>query len=395
MEPTEQHLLHLRLTPRCGKEHRPDELDSVHRPWQTATSNRAANSAAFTTPQVTKVTKGGVEVDLPAFNAIAWAARGGDGYTVDGNMWAPDVIYNKEMQKWCMYLSINGNNWYSSIILLTADNIEGPYRYQAPVVISGFQSGTSYKDTDLELVIGTQSTLPSRYNCYWGTRYPNNIDPCVFYDEDGLLWMVYGSWSGGIWMLRLNPETGLRDYDVTYTLTGSGDGITVDPYFGKKVAGGYYVSGEAPYIEYINGYYYLFVTYGGLAAGGDPNDYNNGGYQMRVFRSVNPDGPYTGPNSQGALFTSYALDFGPNATPTAAVTYSEPTTNGATSSLATTASAHKDTTASSPPRTDAPTWCTTRGSRTVGRHMRCACTRCSRTKTDGLWQHRLNTPVNR
>lgn len=282
-------------------------------PWQTATSNNAANSAAFTTPQVTKVTKGGVEVDLPAFNAIAWATRGGDGYNVDGNMWAPDVIYNKEMQKWCMYLSINGNNWYSSIILLTADNIEGPYRYQAPVVISGFQSGTSYKDTDLELVIGTQSTLPSRYNCYWGTRYPNNIDPCVFYDEDGLLWMVYGSWSGGIWMLRLNPETGLRDYDVTYTLTGSGDGITVDPYFGKKVAGGYYVSGEAPYIEYINGYYYLFVTYGGLAAGGDPNDYNNGGYQMRVFRSAKPDGPYKDASSVSAVFPSYLLNFGANA----------------------------------------------------------------------------------
>ena len=65
---------------------------SFRAPWQTATSNRAANSAAFTTPQVTKVKKNGVEVDLPAFNAIAWAARGGDGYTVDGNMWAPDVI---------------------------------------------------------------------------------------------------------------------------------------------------------------------------------------------------------------------------------------------------------------------------------------------------------------
>ena len=38
---------------------------SFRAPWQTATSNRAANSAAFTTPQVTKVKKNGVEVDLP------------------------------------------------------------------------------------------------------------------------------------------------------------------------------------------------------------------------------------------------------------------------------------------------------------------------------------------
>jgi arabinan endo-1,5-alpha-L-arabinosidase len=166
----------------------------------------------------------------------------------------------------------------------------------------------------LELVIGTQTSLPGRYAVGngWGRRYPNCIDPCVFYDEEGKLWMSYGSWSGGIWMLELDENTGLRDYDVTYTLTGSGDGVTIDPYFGKKIAGGFYVSGEASYIEYIGGYYYLFVTYGGLAAGGVANDYNNGGYQMRVFRSENPDGPYKDSQNHDAVFTSYLLNFGPN-----------------------------------------------------------------------------------
>ena len=282
-------------------------------PWATATSTNAANSAAFTTPQVTKMKKGGQEIDY-VFDAQAWSKRGSASYNVNGNMWAPDVIWNKQMQKWCMYLSINGDNWYSSIILLTADKITGPYRYQAPVVMSGFHTGTSYKDTDLELVIGTQASLPGRYAVcsVWGRRYPNCIDPCVFYDEEGKLWMSYGSWSGGIWMLELDEETGLRDYDITYTLKGSGDGVTVDPYFGKKIAGGFYVSGEASYIEYIGGYYYLFVTYGGLAAGGDANDYNNGGYQMRVFRSQNPDGPYTDSQNKNAIFTSYLLNFGPS-----------------------------------------------------------------------------------
>ena len=284
-------------------------------PWATATSTNAANSAAFTTPQVTKVKKGGQEIDY-VFDAQAWSKRGTASYNVNGNMWAPDVIWNKQMQKWCMYLSVNGDNWYSSIILLTADKITGPYRYQAPVVMSGFHTGTSYKDTDLELVIGTQASLPGRYAVGngWGRRYPNCIDPCVFYDEEGKLWMSYGSWSGGIWMLELDEETGLRDYDITYTLKGSGDGVTVDPYFGKKIAGGYYVSGEASYIEYIGGYYYLFVTYGGLAAGGDAKDYNNGGYQMRVFRSTNPDGPYTDSktSNNSAIFSSYLLNFGPN-----------------------------------------------------------------------------------
>ena len=268
-------------------------------PWATATSNDAANADAFTTPQVTKVKKGGVEYDLN-FNAFAWSARGSEGYNVDGMMWAPDVIYNKKMGKYCMYLSINGDYWYSSIILLTADNIEGPYRYQAPVVMSGFRSGNSYKDTDLEIVLGTQASLPERYapSDNYGNHWPNAIDPCVFYDEDGNLRMSYGSWSGGIFMLDLDEETGLRDYDATYAVSE-----TSDPYFGKKIAGGYYASGEASYIEYVGGYYFLFVTNGGLEAAG--------GYQMRVFRSLNPDGPYVDSKGSTALLDKRYTNFGP------------------------------------------------------------------------------------
>ena len=46
-----------------------------------------------------------------------------DSAWIKGDMWAPDVIWNKKLQKWCMYLSINGDDWHSSIILLTADKI--------------------------------------------------------------------------------------------------------------------------------------------------------------------------------------------------------------------------------------------------------------------------------
>ena len=270
-------------------------------PWATATSTNAANADAFTTPEVIKVKKGGKEYDLN-FNAFAWSARGSEGYNVDGMMWAPDVIYNKKLGKWCMYLSINGDFWYSSIIMLTADNIAGPYRYQAPVVISGFRSGDSYKSTDLEIVLGEQASLPSRYapSDNYGNHWPNCIDPCVFYDETGKLWMSYGSWSGGIFMLELDEATGLRNYDVTYA-----ESETSDPYFGKKIAGGHYVSGEASYIEYIGGYYFLFMTYGGLEAAG--------GYQMRVFRSLSPDGPYVDSKGASAIYNSYQLNFGPTA----------------------------------------------------------------------------------
>ena len=268
-------------------------------PWATATSTNAENVDAFTTPQVTQVKKGGVAHDF-TFNALAWSQRGSETYDINGNMWAPDVIWNKKMGKWCMYLSINGDGWYSSIIMLTADNVVGPYRYQAPVVMSGFRSGDSYKSTDLEIVLGEQTALPARYapSDNYGNHWPNAIDPCVFYDEEGKLWMTYGSWSGGIFMLELDEETGLRDYDVTYAETE-----TSDPYFGKKIAGGHYVSGEASYIEHIGGYYFLFVTYGGLEAAG--------GYQMRVFRSLNPDGPFVDSKGSSAVYDAYQLNYGP------------------------------------------------------------------------------------
>lgn len=288
--------------------------------WKTTTSNNASNTDAFKTNQTKKVTINGSEVTFGNFDAYAWSSAYGNGYNIDGNMWAPDVIYNPVLQKWCMYLSINGPTWNSSIILLTADKIDGPYMYQGPVIFSGFNvtstAGVSYKKTDLELVLGEQASLPSRYNVgnQWGNRWPHCIDPCVFYDEQGKLWMSYGSWSGGIWMIELDENTGLRDYNVSYSIKGSGNGVTSDPYFGKKIAGGYYVSGEGSYIEYIGGYYFLFISYGGLAVGGNPNDYNNGGYQMRYFRSENPDGPYKDANNVDAIFPTYRLNFGHNAT---------------------------------------------------------------------------------
>ena len=291
-------------------------------PWGTVNSSGAtvsgtSNDKAFVNNMTKTVTVGG-EVRELKFDAQAWSAAYGD-YSINGNMWAPDVVYNPVLQKWCMYLSINGPQWNSSIILLTSKSIAGPYVYQAPVVISGFNvsgapASLSYKNTDLELAIGTQNSLPGRYNTgsNWGRRWPHCIDPCVFYDEEGRLWMSYGSWSGGIWMLELDENTGLRDYDVKYPSTGgSTDGVTSDPYFGKKIAGGYYVSGEASYIEHIGDYYFLFVTYGGLE--------QKGGYQMRVFRSKNPNGPYADAKGTSAIFQSYLLNFGHNANDTRGV----------------------------------------------------------------------------
>ena len=255
---------------------------------------------AYSTQLVKKVKNyKGEEVDFPNFDAHAWQAKGNN---VKGMQWAPDVIYNKTMKKWCMYMSLNGDNWCSTIVCFISDDLEGPWIYQGPVVCSGFSgryahngfaASGDWKNTDLAIATGCTS-LPQRYNTdEWSPYGPNCIDPCVFYDDDDNLWMSYGSWFAGIFMIKLDKENGLRDYTNTYpyqvkgvtTTAGAADAnATSDPYFGKKIAGGWGVSGEASYIQKVGKYYYLFMSYGGLTAAG--------GYQIRVFRSEKPDGPY-------------------------------------------------------------------------------------------------------
>lgn len=226
----------------------------------------------------------------------AWSAHGSKNYNVQGFMWAPDVIYNEAMGKWCMYMSIDGDNWFSSIVLLTADTPEGDWTYEGIVVYSGFNADT-YQETDVAKVTGEEQMNP-RYDKgrKWGDYYPNNIDACVFYAEDGRLLMSYGSWSGGIFMLELDENTGLRDYSVSYE-----DNKHSDPYFGTKIAGGAYVSGEGSYIQHIGDYYYLFMSYGNLEA--------KGGYNVRIFRSDRPDGGYVDALGNTPYFDNYVFNY--------------------------------------------------------------------------------------
>ncbi len=222
-----------------------------------------------------------------------WSAKGGtqgqSQYKVDGNLWAPDVIYNKDMKKWCMYMSVNGDNHYSSIAMATADKITGPYTYQGTVVYSGFKTVAELKETDYEKATGS-TELPS-YADEWGYTGTNAIDPCVLYDKDGQLWMIYGSWFGGTYMLKLDNKTGLRDYTYKIELDeDASDGTAADPYLGIRISGGYGGTGEGPYIVWDEeaGYYYLYLSYCGLNA---TDGFS--GYQMRMFRSKNISGPYT------------------------------------------------------------------------------------------------------
>lgn len=227
----------------------------------------------------------------------AWNKDSGAWYSY---LWAPDIIYNEAMGKYCVYLSANGDTWKSNIVLLTSDVVTGPYEYAGSVVAGGFDE-TNWTEMDADEVLGV-TELPERYikngvvNGKWGDEFPNCIDPTVFYDDEGNLWMAYGSWSGGIFILALDEQTGLRDYSVTYETNEHSDA-----YFGKKIAGGKYVSGEAAYIEKIGDYYWLHISYGGLEA--------KAGYNVRVYRSENPDGPYVDALGNDAFSDKYVFNY--------------------------------------------------------------------------------------
>ena len=203
--------------------------------------------------------------------------------TDDGgyHVWAPDVVYNKANDMYYMYVSISSTWNASNIAYATSKNIEGPYVYQGPLIYSGFTSKNihhtdvlDYVDEDYAIETYIRG---SEYNF---REFPNAIDPTVFYDEDGRMWMVYGSWSGGIFLIEIDEATG----QVIHPEADPDN--NVDPYFGKRLLGGDHKSIEGPYILYdeASGYYYLYVSYGGLA--------REGGYQIRVFRSETVDGDY-------------------------------------------------------------------------------------------------------
>ena len=123
----------------------------------------------------------------------AWSGWGNNQAKLKENLWAADIIWNKEMKKWCMYYSVNGDDWMSSICMLASDKIEGPYQRVGSVVFGGMDSKSNGAgNNDFKKVTG-QNSIPNRYytDGGWGGMYGSScIDPNVIYDENGQLWLI-------------------------------------------------------------------------------------------------------------------------------------------------------------------------------------------------------------
>ncbi|MCR4738674.1 MAG: glycoside hydrolase family 43 protein [Lachnospiraceae bacterium] len=233
------------------------------------------------------------------------AIKTDDGAT---HVWAPDVIYNRKKGLYYMYYCTSSTWNASNLCYGTSESPAGPFIWQKAIIYSGFNYKT-LKDTDVCGYVDEDYAHRHyiKNGAYNYEDYPNAIDPSVFYDKEGRMWMVYGSWSGGIYLLEIDEETG----DVIHPKVSEKDmgepsdgGSFTDPYYGKRLLGGGHISIEGPYIIYDEStdLYYLFVSYGSLTS--------NGGYQIRVFRSKTVDGEYEDMNGAYPVKSARHEDFG-------------------------------------------------------------------------------------
>jgi len=162
-------------------------------------------------------------------------------WTNSHDIWAPDIV--KVDDEYRLYCS--NSSWgvqQSCIFLAVADKPEGPFIPRG-------------------CVLKTSNQVPV-----------NGIDANIIEDATtGEQYMLYGSFWGGCYIIKLDKETGLAAEE------GIGTCIAKRPAFTMN-------SIEGPYMIYHpkTKYYYLFVSYGSLKS-----DYN-----IRVGRSRSVTGPF-------------------------------------------------------------------------------------------------------
>lgn len=171
----------------------------------------------------------------------AWVASAVPGNR--GHFWAPDILQVGD--RYLLYYSVStwGKNT-SAIALASASTLDpADPRY-------------GWKDEGV-----VQASV--------ATNDFNAIDPAVAFDDDGRLWMAFGSFWSGIKLVELDPATGRR----------------LDPN-ATPVALATHPQIEAPGLLVENGWCYLFVNWGFCCRG------TNSTYELRVGRSRSMTGPY-------------------------------------------------------------------------------------------------------
>jgi arabinan endo-1,5-alpha-L-arabinosidase len=171
----------------------------------------------------------------------SWTTNAVPGFS--GQFWAPDLIHTNGI--YYLYYAVSTFGRQLSAIGLATNHTLDP-------------DSPAYGWIDAGPVV--QSTNGSPYNA---------IDPCPVRDGQDNLWLCFGSYWGGIYLVQLNPATGLR--------------LAPDSPIMPLAYNG---SIEASYLVRHGKYYYLFVNWGTCCRG------TNSTYEIRVGRSASITGPF-------------------------------------------------------------------------------------------------------
>jgi arabinan endo-1,5-alpha-L-arabinosidase len=186
---------------------------------------------------------------LPTLGSDFIKANGG---TPFNSLWAPYVL--KVGSEFRLYYSLSSAKPRLSVIGLATSNTPlGPWAEKGLAVTS--------RDNN--------------------TVQTNAIDPTVIVTASGEHWMYYGSAWDGIYLLKLNPSTGLAAIDGD-----KGKRIAQRGFTGSDINGNI----EGPEIIYHQGLqkYFLFIAY----------DWLETKYNVRVGRADSPEGPFLDFNGQ-------------------------------------------------------------------------------------------------
>jgi arabinan endo-1,5-alpha-L-arabinosidase len=166
-----------------------------------------------------------------------------------GHLWAPDIHFRDG--RYHLYYSVSA--WM---------NFNSSIGYATNVTLN--PADPRYKWVDEGKVIDFRN----------GGDGVNCIDPNVFIDDDGSVWLFYGSFKSGLRLVELDRKTGKLKSDppqITTITTSLGEGV---------------------YVIKARGYYYIFASRGKCCKGIEST------YQVVIGRSKNLKGPYL--DKQGA-----------------------------------------------------------------------------------------------
>lgn len=184
----------------------------------------------------------------------AWAKKVAPAF--NGHIWAPDI--QRHDGKFYLYYSVSSFSKNTSAIGLTINRTLDP-------------GSPDYKWEDQGIVL---QSVPQRD--LW-----NAIDPNIIVDAEGTPWMSFGSFWGGLKLVKLSPDwKSIAEPQEWHSIAKRERSVLTD----DSQPGSAEI--EAPFIFQKGEYYYLFVSWDKCCRGKDST------YKLMIGRSKDVRGPY-------------------------------------------------------------------------------------------------------